>query len=256
MPRLSVRAPARKAPPRAPSFLSSLRSLYAAPEWALFTEVRSSTGSTEILRTADAIAVHLWGGDRWRLHGFEAKASRADWLRELKHPEKSGPLKLFCAAWYLVVAAPWKNIVLHLRELPDRWGLIEVGTGGASIITAALERDAEEPTPGFLRALLRAADRGAEDLTGEDVYDVPRVLITRPALSRQHVGLACGHVAPRPLSKIMPRSAPCFGCKDGRASDRAYLEAALEEATEEDLRDYAEMIDRRRAPRSGLRRSA
>src|SRR4051794_27338452 len=108
--------------------LRSLHRLYAAPEWALLTEVRNATGVHEVLRVADAIAVQLWGGT-WRVHGFELKTSRADWLRELRHPEKCGPLKAFCSAWYLVTPAPWKRVVMSLTELPDRWGLIEIGTG-------------------------------------------------------------------------------------------------------------------------------
>jgi hypothetical protein len=235
MNRLSGRAPARKGDP-----CSGLHHLYPPPEWALFTEVRSSTGDVDVLRTADAIAVRMWGGG-WHLVGFEAKTSRTDWLRELRRPEKSGPLKLFCSAWYLVVPAPWKHVVLGPTELPDRWGLIEVGTGGASVVAAAAEREAEQPTPGLLRALLRASTRPRESL--EDA--APRVLITRPRLSREHVGLACGHVAPRPLAKVLPRAVPCHGCQDGRASDRAFIEAALEDATVEDLRDYASIIGRR-----------
>lgn len=237
MTRLSKRATARKADPCA-----GLRALYSSPEWALCTQVRTSTGAVDVLRTADAIAVRLWG-DGWCIHGFEAKTSRADWLRELRRPEKSGPLKLFCSAWYLVVPAPWKHVVLSLTELPDRWGLIEVGTGAPHVVLKATERAAEEPSPGFVRALLRAATRADE--VAPDVDDAPRVLITRPGLSRQHVGLACGHVAPRPLAKVMPRTVPCHGCADGRAADRAFIEAALEEASEEDLRDYGALIGRR-----------
>lgn len=237
MSRLPVRAEARN--------LGALRRLYTAPEWALLTQVRNDTGVCETLRIADAVAVRLWPGD-WRIHGFELKVSRRDWMHELKHPEKSGPLKMFCSAWYLVTPAPWKRVLLSTRELPDRWGLIELGTGAPHIVVAAPERQAEAPEPGFIRSLLRSADRDVD----EEPDDAPRVLITRLALSRTHVGLACGHVALRPLAKakVMPRSLPCHACKDGRASDRAFIEAALEDASLEDLAAYADLIERR-APR-------
>jgi hypothetical protein len=42
--------------------LAGLRKLYEPERWALFTEVRSSTGVPDMLRTADAIAVDLLAG--------------------------------------------------------------------------------------------------------------------------------------------------------------------------------------------------
>src|SRR5262245_46365236 len=108
MTRLSRRPEGRKADP-----CLGLGRLYPAPEWALCTQVRSATGAVEVLTVADAIAVRMWGAS-WCLHGFEGKVSRADWLKERARPEKTGPLKLFCAAWYLVTPAPWKHVVLSL----------------------------------------------------------------------------------------------------------------------------------------------
>jgi hypothetical protein len=235
MTRLSRRADARKLDP-----CPGLRRLYSAPEWSLHTQVRTSTGDVEVLRTADAIAVRMWG-DGWHLHGFEAKVSRADWLHELRRPEKAGPLKLFCSSWWLVVPAPWKHVVLALSELPDRWGLIEVGTGAPCVVVKAAERQAEEPTPGFLRALLRASSR--EDDALEE--DAPRVLVNRPHLSRSHVGLACGHVAPRPGDKVLPRALPCWACAEGLPSDREMVEAAIDDASEDELRALAARIEAR-----------
>ena len=39
---------------------AGLRQLYARPEWAFFSEVRSTTGSTEAPRYADVIAINLY----------------------------------------------------------------------------------------------------------------------------------------------------------------------------------------------------
>ncbi len=214
-----------------------LAALYAPPAWALFTEVRSATGPHDVLRIADAIAVDTLERPRWRIHGFELKRDRKDWVREREDPAKSAPLRLFCAAWYLVTPAPWKRVVLSLRELPARWGLIEIGTGGAQVVQPAPERDAEEPSAPFLQALLRAAARSAEDRraalrSAED--RVPQVEITRPGLSRERVGLACGHTAARPLAKALPRAAPCWSCADGQPTDRELVEAAIRDASEDD----------------------
>lgn len=38
------------------------------------------------------------------LIGHEVKVSRADWLHELKQPEKAEAWKRFCHEWYLVVS--------------------------------------------------------------------------------------------------------------------------------------------------------
>lgn len=220
--------------------LNALSGLYEAPTWALFSEVRSTTSPHEVLRVADAFAVHTLE-PRWRIHGFEVKTRRGDWLREKDDPGKSGPLRLFCASWWLVVPAPWKHVVLTLRELPDLWGLIEVGTGGARVVSAAPERAAEEPTIDFLHALLRAAARGEAD---RDVKpsNVPTVEITRPGLSRDRVGLACGHSAVRPLAKVAPRAAPCWSCAEGRPTDREMVEAAIRDATAGEREGFAALL--------------
>jgi hypothetical protein len=225
------------------TLIGGLAALYEAPEWALFTEVRSSTGPHDVLRIADAFAVHTL--DRpWRMHGFEMKRSRKDWQRELSDPAKSAPLRLFCSSWWLVVPCPWKHVVLSLRELPALWGLIEVGTGAPSIVHHAPERPAEEPTIDFLQALLRSAARPASD---RDVKpgNAPDVEITHPGLSRARVGLACGHSAPRPLSKVPPRTAPCWSCAEGEPTDRELLEAAIDDASEDELRALAARIEAR-----------
>src|SRR5262249_23190049 len=68
--------------------LLSRRRLYPGPSWAFLTEVRNRVGpaADDALRVADAVAVNLWDG-WWWMHGFELKTSRADWRRELRHPE-------------------------------------------------------------------------------------------------------------------------------------------------------------------------
>lgn len=237
--------------PEAARVIAGLRKRYEAPTWTLVPQVRSATGCCETIRTADAIAVHMFpNANGWRRHGIEVKTSRADWLREIKRPEKAAPLKLFCSAWYVAVPAPRKDVIWNLDELPERWGLLEVGTGDPIVIVEAAERDAEEPAPGFLCALIRAAAR--EGQAGED-DGAPRRTITRPGLSRWHVGLECGHVGPKPLAKTMPRTAPCSSCAAGHPTDRELVEAAIEEATEEQLCAYAEAITARvhRAARAG-----
>jgi hypothetical protein len=231
--------------------LKGLRAHYTAPQWALFTEVRNTTGACDAIRYGDAIAVDTWAPpETWAIHGVEVKESRSDWLAELRRPEKSGPLKLFCACWYVAVPAPWNRIVLSRTELPDLWGLIEIGTGSPRVVHPAEPRVAEPPTMGFLRSLLRSAARQAESARAEEDADRvgPFVEINRPFLSREHVGLLCGHVVARPRSKIRPRRVACVGCREGWPPDHAVVEAAIDDAGDEDLRAYAGKIAVRLRP--------
>lgn len=109
----------------ADALVEALSGLSSAPEWTLLTQVRSHAAPYEVLRIADAIAVRTTGAPEApiEIHGFEAKRSRSDWLRELSTPEKSGPF---------VVPAPWKRVVLALSELPDGWGLEHEPEGSPS----------------------------------------------------------------------------------------------------------------------------
>jgi len=213
--------------------LDKLRASYPADEWALFEDIRNTTGLREVVRYADALGVRLWGAPE--VHGFELKTSRADWLRELRDPEKSGPLKAFCHRWYLCVPAPRKRIVLSLSELPAMWGLLELGTGAPVVVVEARHRPEAEPLSNdAMRSLFRAAGRAAE-LADEPA--APLSIINRPTLSRSTVGLACGHVAPRPLAKVLPRALPCAACAAGLPTDRRLIAAVYAEASDEELEE-------------------
>jgi hypothetical protein len=227
------------------AILAGLRRHYPAPEWALLTEVRTATGDTEGLRIADVIAVSLWPSRGSRIHGIEIKLSRGDFLRERARPAKSAPFRALCSAWYLATPAPWKRLLLSRSELPDGWGLLEVGTGDPVVVVEAPERPRAELTPDFVLALLRAATRASEIV--QLAPGVPVHAITRPHLARDLVGLACGHAAPRPLAKTMPSRVPCFGCAEGRPTDREIVLAAIEDASADDLGAFAEALTARGA---------
>jgi len=218
--------------------------LYGRPRWGLVPEVRSHAGpgDPDVLRRADAIARDLYPpvGSLHRFHGFEVKTSRRDFLRELADPEKSAPIALFCAAWYLVVPAPWKNVVLRTTELPDRWGLIEIGTGTPEIVIVAEEREAERPTPGFEAALFCAAlARGRRELAS----DAPLSAIVRLTGPRQ-AQLGCGHLTLVPLLKHFPPALPCFSCAAGLPIDNAIVEAAIDQSSREERDRWRERMDR------------
>jgi hypothetical protein len=55
------------------------------------------------------------------LIGHEVKCSRADWLTEMRHPEKSMPFIDIVDHWWLVVA---DDSIVKDDELPSTWGLM------------------------------------------------------------------------------------------------------------------------------------
>jgi hypothetical protein len=230
---------------QASRLIAALAALFA--EWVVLEQVRSVPVLSGVFRFADALAVYV-GAEGWTVHGFDAKRSRNDWTRELAHPEKSAPFRLFCTQWSLVVPAPWKHVVLTLDELPDRWGLIEVDGGTARVVVEALAHD-PGPLPVEVIAALftAAASRGAVDAQRED--EAPLREITRPRLSFGSVGLACGHVVPRPMDKVLPRSVACLACAAELPVDVEVLEAGLRDASAEDLDRLAPIFDARRAAR-------
>jgi hypothetical protein len=64
------------------------------------------------------------------------------------------------------------------------------------------------------------------------------VEVVRAFLSRGHVGLGCHHVA-MSLAKTTPERLPCFACREGRPTDPEAIEAAIADATAEQLVPYA-----------------
>lgn len=83
-------------------------------------EVGNATGSYNA-GWADAFVFHLWPSDGLQFWGFEVKASRSDWKRELANPKKSERISRYCDRWIVVAA---KGIVKRY-ELPPAWGLWE-----------------------------------------------------------------------------------------------------------------------------------
>jgi len=129
---------------------AALAKRYNAPEWGLIHEVSNSTGYAS-KRHADAIAMSLWPSRGLLLHGFEVKATRGDFLRELRAPEKSAPVQKYCDRWWIVA----EKGVVEDGELPATWGLLV--RYGARLIC---KREAPELKPEaldrpFLAALFR-----------------------------------------------------------------------------------------------------
>lgn len=73
----------------------------------------------------DFLAVACWASMGYQVVGHEIKASRGDWLKEIKNPSKSRLLLPFCDEWF--IAAP--EGIVHRHEVPDNWGYLEYSGG-------------------------------------------------------------------------------------------------------------------------------
>ena len=104
---------------KAHDLFNRLRASFPEPQFITLEEVRDATGFDRV-RTADAMAISLYRSRGKAVYGFEMKVSRADWLKELKQPEKAESILRYCDYWALVVSD--KDIVKP-GELPSTWGM-------------------------------------------------------------------------------------------------------------------------------------
>lgn len=138
-----------------------LRPKYRAPEWVLLSQVRNATGYQKGPRTADAIAFNTYPSRGLAIHAFEFKKTRADWLRELRNPDKAAEF-IGIADYIFVVAA--SDQIVDEGELPHGWGLF-VWNGKKKLVCkhAATCTHPNAPLPdiclerSFVAAVLRAA---------------------------------------------------------------------------------------------------
>lgn len=129
-----------------------LKEKYALPKFALVTEVPNAT-STLKDRTADAMAFGCWQTAGMVVHGFEVKASRSDWMKELQDRSKAMAFERYVHQWWIVAA---KGIV-NIGELPAEWGLLEPAGSGLRVRSAASVRTPETMPMSMLSAIVRRA---------------------------------------------------------------------------------------------------
>lgn len=137
----------------------ALRAKYRSPAWAYFAEVPSATASMG--RIADGLAFNLWPSQGLELHGFEIKAFRGDWLRELKNPIKAEESPLaYCDRVFVVALV--KEIVKP-DELPPGWGLMEPHGQFLRVVQKAEKNGAAHPLDRlFIASIMRQAGRYIE----------------------------------------------------------------------------------------------
>lgn len=101
----------------------ALSSRYNLPFWLLLNEVHDGTG-WGWSRSADAVAFGLYLSRGHEVHVFECKASRADFLQEMRKPEKA----MIEEADRIFLVIP--TGLVKKSEVPANWGLIHVSRKG------------------------------------------------------------------------------------------------------------------------------
>lgn len=124
--------------------------------WVRAEHVRI-TLSHDARRIADFIAMDKWPGMPYgsaiALHGHEVKVSRADWLAELRNPDKAEAFKRYMHHWWLVVS---DASIVKPGEMPEGWGLM-VKSGDKLRAKIKAPRLEPEPLPLDLAITLAAA---------------------------------------------------------------------------------------------------
>lgn len=133
--------------------LAALSRRYKPPAWSFLAHVPNGTGMVKS-RTMDALAMSLWPSRGLELFGFELKASRGDWLREARDPEKAEETFSYCHRRVLMVMPG----VLHDEgEVPPAWGIFEYKGGKVFTIRKPPEQEPVAIDYAFLAAILRCA---------------------------------------------------------------------------------------------------
>lgn len=144
---------------------------YEGRQFVIAEKVPTSPGAFAGDRIADAVVLDTWSapyddltdaektsrswGARQSIHGFEVKVSRADWLTELRDPEKADAWARYCHYFWL--AAADRHIVRD--DLPAGWGLMVPHGPGLRVVVRAVRRTPEPmPTP-IIVSLARAVQK-------------------------------------------------------------------------------------------------
>lgn len=135
---------------------TALRKGTIADRWVRAEHVQSRLGHN-MKRVADFVAADKYPGIPYgtalAFHGHEVKVSRADWLTELRDPEKAEAFRPYMHHWWLVV--PDASIV-RPGELPEGWGLLALSGGRLRAMIQA-PRQTPDPMPADLAISLMAA---------------------------------------------------------------------------------------------------
>lgn len=174
-----------------PNLAALVAQAYPSPQWAVFYEVANATGFGA-RRHADAVALGIWPSRGHQLVGFEFKASRRDWQRELRQPAKAEEIARFCDEWWLVVS---DDRVAKLEEIPEPWGLLVATPKGDKLERRKLakpfpDREKTALPRSFVAAMLRRVGETTipRELAGQQLaaaVDAAKGQPSDPAIARE-----------------------------------------------------------------------
>lgn len=137
----------------AETVLEALRVSYPAPAYAVLPQVRNGTGFARAkVRTADALVMGIWPSRGLELWGVEIKVSRADFVTELKDPEKADEIAKYCDRWYLAIS---DNDVIEGLSVPSAWGVLVLRNGKMRCTHEASKLKSKPVDRVFLAAIVR-----------------------------------------------------------------------------------------------------
>jgi hypothetical protein len=192
-------------------------------------------------RRCDAIAVGMWGSTGRLIQGFEIKASRSDWLREVKMVDKADPFIARCDRWWLVTA---DISIAQPAEIPESWGWMNATKTGLRIQrpAAKLPQDEVNMQRLWAYALIRKAfERGMADSPEwhaalRKIEDQKQAEI-KVATERRLIG------APDALAKLQARvdafeKASGMKLEDWRLGDVGKLARTIHELSDDGYRGF------------------
>lgn len=144
-----------------------LRKRFPLTEYAMMHEVSNAPGFSRS-RSADYVIMNLWPSRGLSIIGIEQKASRSDWLSELKKPEKAESIFKFCDQFYLYTT---NSDIAKIEEIPATWGWISIK--GAKIVTMkeAPKNTPQPLTKGFVACMLKRACGETELIHPDQIED-------------------------------------------------------------------------------------
>ena len=167
----------------ASDILQALRRRYAAG-WGLFPEVelhgrQKGFGGSHYIGSSsrvDLLAVAFRVGNRLGIEAIEIKVSRADFLAEMRDPQKRVPAERIAnARWF---ALPYG--VADVREIPDPWGLYYYREGKLRMAKRAQYREQTEVPRWLLgRVAFHSRPFNEHEQRVRDTLRVARWLIRR-----------------------------------------------------------------------------
>jgi len=125
--------------------------------YAVLEEVADATGYAAS-RSCDLVAFNLWPSDGLEWQGHEIKASRSDWLREIKDPDKADAFAVYCDRWWIVAG---DRSMVKKEELREGWGLLVPGGDGLRVVIGAAKREPKEPPRRLVSAILRRSQEAS-----------------------------------------------------------------------------------------------